>query len=358
MTRASDSGVGHPVAGSASLRQTAMARECLEAPAHVAQQLERNAGLVDSLKHSLGADPVRTLLFCARGSSDNAALFAQYAAAPRLPLLTASLPPSLGSLYGTHADLSGALFVGISQSGRSPDLLACMIAAARAGAQTLAAVNALPAPLADLADTVMPLHAGRETSVAATKSFICSLSAMLHLISAWEAASDIRQALETLPEALDAATSLDWSDVQAVLNSACNLFVLGRGPGYAIAREAALKFKETCGIHAEAVSTAEVRHGPMALIGKGFPVLMFIQDDASREDSLTLARELVERGARVMTAGDGVPGALHLPTVPAEPVIMPLIQIQAFYGMVNKLSLARGLDPDRPPFLNKVTETL
>jgi glucosamine--fructose-6-phosphate aminotransferase (isomerizing) len=180
---------------------------------------------------------------------------------------------------------------------------------------------------------------------------------MLHLISAWEAASDIAQALAALPDALDAATGLDWSDVQAVLSSAHNLFVLGRGPGYAIAREAALKFKETCGIHAEAISTAEVRHGPMALIGEGFPVLMFIQDDASSEDSFALAHELVGRGARVMTAGGRVPGALHLPTLPADPVIMPLVQIQAFYGMVNALSLARGLDPDRPPFLRKVTET-
>jgi glutamine---fructose-6-phosphate transaminase (isomerizing) len=336
---------------------TAMARECQESPLRVAQQLEANAPFVDALKQSLAADPVRALLFCARGSSDNAALFAQYVAAPRLPLLTTSLPPSLGSLYGMNADLAGTLFVGLSQSGRSPDLLACMIAAARAGARTLAAVNALPAPLADLADMVMPLQAGRETSVAATKSFVCASSAMLHLISAWDEASDIVPALDALPDALGAATDLDWSDVQAVLSSARNLFVLGRGPGYAIAREAALKFKEICGIHAEAISTAEVRHGPMALIGEGFPVLMFLQDDASSEDSLNLARELVGRGARVMTAGGRVPGALHLPTLPVDPVIMPLVQIQAFYGMVNALSLARGFDPDRPPFLRKVTET-
>jgi glucosamine--fructose-6-phosphate aminotransferase (isomerizing) len=142
------------------------------------------------------------------------------------------------------------------------------------------------------------------------------------------------------------------------LRLASDLYVLGRGLGLGVAQEAALKFKETCGLHAEAVSSAEVRHGPMALIRTGFPVMIFAQDDETRSGVESLATELAGRRADVMLAGSNVPRALILPTQPASSVLQPMLMVQSFYRMVNALSLARGLNPDRPPYLNKVTETV
>ena len=137
-----------------------------------------------------------------------------------------------------------------------------------------------------------------------------------------------------------------------------NLFVIARGFGLGVAQEAALKLKETCGLHAEAFSSAEVKHGPMALVRAGFPVLMFSQDDETRAGIELLAAEFTARGARVLLAGARAPGATTLPGVVAHPVIEPMLLIQSFYRMANDLSLARGLDPDSPPHLNKVTETV
>jgi glucosamine--fructose-6-phosphate aminotransferase (isomerizing) len=142
------------------------------------------------------------------------------------------------------------------------------------------------------------------------------------------------------------------------LKSATDLYVVGRGMGLGVAQEAALKLKETCGLHAEAVSAAELRHGPMALVRPGFPVLVFSQNDEARAGVELAASELVARKADVMIAGSRCQGALHLASEPAHPVIEPMLIAQTFYRMANSLSLARGLDPDRPPNLRKVTETV
>jgi glucosamine--fructose-6-phosphate aminotransferase (isomerizing) len=134
--------------------------------------------------------------------------------------------------------------------------------------------------------------------------------------------------------------------------------VVGRGYGLGVAQEAALKFKETCGLHAEAFSAAEVKHGPMALVGRGFPVLMLSQNDESRGGIEKLATDFVARGADVLIAGPQVTGSISLPTIAAHAVIEPLLMVQSFYRMIASLAPARGFDPDRPPHLNKVTETL
>jgi glucosamine--fructose-6-phosphate aminotransferase (isomerizing) len=133
---------------------------------------------------------------------------------------------------------------------------------------------------------------------------------------------------------------------------------VARGFGLGVAQEAALKLKETCGLHAEAFSSAEVKHGPMALVRAGFPVLMFTQSDDTRAGIEELAAEFAARGAHVLLAGANAAGAITLPSLQAHPVIEPLLAIQSFYRAANALALARGLDPDRPPHLHKVTETI
>jgi len=227
-----------------------------------------------------------------------------------------------------------------------------------AGAHIVALVNAQDSPLAQLADDLIPLCAGVERSVAATKSYIASLAAIVHLVADWARDAQLAAALQQAPEQLERAWQLDWSAAVTHLAPANNLYVVGRGLGLAIAQEAALKLKETCGLHAEAVSAAELRHGPMALVRTGFPLLIFSQNDESRTGVAQLASELATQGADVLLAGALAPGATLLPTEGAHPVIEPLLFAQSFYRMANALSLARGGDPDRPPHLHKVTETL
>jgi glucosamine--fructose-6-phosphate aminotransferase (isomerizing) len=332
--------------------------EAAEAPAVVRAQLAANAERVARLAERLRQSPPRAVVTCARGSSDHAATFARYLIETRLGLLTSSASPSVSSVYEVVPDLVGMVMIAISQSGASPDLLATVSRARDSGARIVALVNAESSPLAQLADDLIPLGAGAELSVAATKSYIASLAAIVQLVASWSRDGELAAALEDAPRQLARAFALDWSAAVTRLTAAHNLYVIGRGLGLGIAQEAALKFKETCGLHAEALSAAELRHGPMALVRAHFPLLVFTQNDESRAGVAQLAGELAAHGADVMVAGTQVAQATVLPTEAAHPAIEPLLFVQSFYRMANALSLARGRDPDRPPNLSKVTETL
>jgi glucosamine--fructose-6-phosphate aminotransferase (isomerizing) len=337
-------------------QDTRMFHEAAEAPSVVARLLAANREAAEALGAELRELNPRAVVTCARGSSDHAATYAKYLIETGVGAPTSSAALSVSSVYAVEPKLDGVLYLAISQSGRSPDLLAAVEAAKRAGALVVALVNDEASPLADLADRTLPLRAGPELSVAATKSYIATLAALAQLVAAWTQDQALTQALERLPKILTEAWALDWSPAAGRLRSAHNLYVLGRGVGFAIAQEAALKFKETCGLHAEAFSAAEVLHGPMALVKPGFPVLVFAQDDQSQASVLEMAASLEARGADVLLAGG--PGSNLLPTLAAHPSLEPIVRIQGFYRMVNALALARGYDPDRPPHLNKVTETL
>jgi glucosamine--fructose-6-phosphate aminotransferase (isomerizing) len=332
--------------------------EAAQAPAVVRAQLAANAARVARLAERLRRSPPRAVVTCARGSSDHAATFARYLIETRLGILTSSAAPSVSSVYDVSPDLAGTVVLAISQSGASPDLLSAVSRARSGGARVVALVNAESSPLAQLADDLLPLGAGPELSVAATKSYIASLAAIVQLVAAWTEDAELGAALAASPEQLARAFELDWSAAIARLTPASNLYVIGRGLGLGIAQEAALKFKETCGLHAEALSAAELRHGPMALVRAHFPLLLFTQDDESRPGVTQLASELATHGADVLVAGAEVTGTTALPSLAAHPVIEPLLLAQSFYAMANALSLARGRDPDRPPHLSKVTETV
>jgi glutamine---fructose-6-phosphate transaminase (isomerizing) len=337
---------------------TRMYLEAGQAARAVRDQLFANAEEMERLGKHLRLMGPRAVVTCARGSSDHAATFAKYLIETRLGVLTSSAAPSVSSVYDTRPDLTNSVCLAISQSGASPDLLTAVRKAREAGALVVALVNAKDSPLAALADHVVPLCAGAETSVAATKSFITSLAAIIHLVSCWADDRELSEEIRKAPQHLERAWNLDWSAAVARLQPANDLFVVGRGMGLGVAQEAALKLKETCGMHAEAVSAAELRHGPMALVRPGFPALIFSQNDEARAGIEVLAAELVARKADVMIAGSRCQGALHLASEPAHPVIEPMLIAQTFYRMANSLSLARGLDPDRPPNLRKITETV
>lgn len=335
-----------------------MFEEAAQAAAVVSTQLAANAATLAALGDRLRRSPPRAVVTCARGSSDHAATYAKYLIESYTRVLTASAAPSVSSLYAAPGDLRGVLFIAISQSGRSPDLLTATRAARASGARVVALCNTPDAPLLELADVALPLHAGAERSVAATKSYIATLAALAQLVACWSEDAALKDAVAALPAQLAKAWECDWSEVIPALREAVNLFVVARGFGLGVAQEAALKLKETCSLHAEAFSAAEVKHGPMALVRAGFPVLMFTQNDEARAGIAALAAEFAARGARVLLAGAEAPGAITLPLLDAHPATGPLLVIQSFYRVAHALALARGLDPDHPPHLRKITETL
>lgn len=335
-----------------------MFTEAAESGAVVARQRKANAAVLVRLCAQLRKQPPRAVLTLGRGSSDNAATFARYLIERQLGLLTSSVAPSVASVYEATPALAGTLLIAISQSGRSPDLLATVDAARGQGARIVAMVNDETSPLAHEADALLALSAGQERSVAATKSFIASLVAGLDLIAAWSGDAEMARQLDALPDLLDRAWALDWSAAIEPLAGARNLFVIARGHALGVAQEIALKFKETCGLHAEAISAAEVRHGPMTLIGEGFPVLILGQPDETHEGVAALAREFAGRGALVLHAGLDIAEGVSLPTLPTDPLIAPVLQVQSFYRFCEALARCRGIDPDQPPHLAKVTETL
>src|SRR5487761_2476771 len=341
----------------ATRRASRMLIEAGESPDRVRAQFARNAGLIANLGGTLRRLAPYALVTCARGSSDHAATYLRYLAETRLRLLTSSLSPSVSSVYGVHQDLHRCVFLALSQSGASPDLLAAADSGRRAGALVVALVNAEDSPLARAAHHVVPLDAGLEQSVAATKSYVATLAAALQLIAAWSEDPLLARAVESAPDRLERAWGYDWSPAVDALQAAEHLFVIGRGLGLAVAQEAALKLKETCGLHAEAFSGAELRHGPMALIARGVPALIFMQDDPTRAGLEKLAQDLLAAGVTVIVAGGEVQGALNLDGDPVDAVTAPLSLALSFYRLADALAAARGLDPDRPPFLRKITET-
>lgn len=336
---------------------TLMFAEAGEAAATVEKQIDANRAAVARIAARLRAFRPRAVLTCARGSSDHAATFAKYLIETRLVIPTASMAPSVASLYGAPSRAEGMLCLAISQSGRSPDLLAGVEAARRGGALTLALVNDDESPLAAIADEVLPLHAAPERSVAATKSFIASLTLLVALVAEWAGDTDLSDALPRLPQGLAEAWGADWSPMVARLRPVAGLYVIGRGLGLGVAQEAALKLKETCRLHAEAFSAAELRHGPMALVGPDFPLLVFRQSDETEASVDALIAEVADRGGDLLVTGEAA-GAIGLPAAPHHPVLEPILQVQSFYRAAAALALARGLDPDRPRHLSKVTETV
>ncbi|MEI9983676.1 MAG: SIS domain-containing protein [Aliidongia sp.] len=259
----------------------AMAREAAETSEAVQRQIERCAPLFKLFAAKMQELRPSVVVTCARGSSDHAAAYGKYLIETRLGLPVASIGPSVASLYKAPLQLKNALFIAVSQSGRSPDLLRLTEAAASSGAYVVCMVNDEESPLAKLADLFIPLCAGKEISVAATKSYLTAAFAFLQLVAHWQDDAALKQHVAATPGWLTQATRLDWNPALQILLKSQGLYVIGRGLGTGAAAEMALKFKETCRIHAEAFSAAEVIHGPLELAGAGFPG---DRADATRRD--------------------------------------------------------------------------
>ena len=337
--------------------------EALAAPDCVANQFASDEAEMRALAALLRERRPAFATTVARGSSDHAGNFARYLFETFLGLITASAAPSVVTAYGAELAFKGALVLAISQSGESPDILAVASEARARGATTLALVNAEGSPLASAVEGVIPMRAGAELSVAATKSFICTLAALARLTAHWSGERDLLAALEALPARLREAAAADWSAAIPVLSRASVMLVVARGRTYPVAQEAALKLKETSALHAEPFSGAELLHGPIALVGDGYPVLVFATADATQEGVRDLVTSLRSMGAHILVAASD-DSVLELATTPLSlppplhPALDPIVAVQAFYPFAARLAAARGFDPDRPRHLAKVTKTV
>ncbi|QOF74201.1 SIS domain-containing protein [Aminobacter sp. SR38] len=336
-----------------------MRREIAEIPEATARLLEGSAKeLAETGLHLKRANP-RFVTTVARGSSDHAASFLKYAIELNAGLPVASIGPSISSIYGARLKLADSACLAISQSGKSPDIVAMAEGARSGGALTIALTNTAGSPLAEASEHAIDIRAGVEKSVAATKTFVNSAVAGLAVLAHWTGDDKLLAALNALPEHFAKAVDCDWMGIAGELTEGNSLFILGRGPSFAIANEAALKFKETCAMHAESYSAAEVMHGPLALVRPGFPVLALAARDASEPSIADAADGLAERGAAIHITSSLAKKAKVLEHVATgHPLTDPLMLIASFYGFVEAFARHRGLNPDTPPNLRKVTETI
>lgn len=338
---------------------THMRREIEEIPDAAARLLDGSQKALAQAGRDIRKRDPRFIVTVARGSSDHAASFMKYAVELTAGLPVASVGPSVASIYGVRLRLAGSACLAISQSGKSPDIVAMAEEAKRGGALTVAITNTSDSPLARGADHAIDILAGAERSVAATKTFVNSAVAGLALMAHCTDDEGLLAALRQLPEHFRNAIDCDWMEMAAALDGASSLFILGRGPSVAIANEAALKLKETCAMHAEAYSAAEVMHGPLALIRSGFPVLALAARDRSEPSMAEAADSLVGKGAAVFATTALSKAATRIPFASTgHPLTDPLALVVSFYAFVEAFARHRGLNPDLPPNLRKVTETL
>ena len=332
------------------MTQSIMAQEARQAATVIADQLKHNKPVCDALAETLRILQPSMIMMVARGSSDHAGVFAKYLYEVELGIPVCAAAPSVSGIFNKQLNLKNALVIVISQSGRSPDILHQAKFARQGGAYTVALVNDESSPLASICDAVLPIRAGKEQAVAATKSYLASLSALLQLCAVWSENKALEASLADLPAAMQAVCEQPPQLKTEHLQGVQNCIVLGRAFGYAISREVALKLKEVLSIHAESFSSAEFIHGPVTLAEKPLLIIDLDIPDESQPYHHTMSDNVRQRGAN-MVKMDCANTTLHKRVV-------PLLLMQRFYLDIEQVAMEMGLDPDTPPGLNKVTETV
>ena len=335
--------------------QSAMAREIAEIPA-AAERLLAEQETFDRIAMRIRSAAPRVAVLCGRGSSGHVGVYLRYLFETRVGMLVSAAAPSVMTAYRKRPDMHGALFIVVSQSGHSPDLMVATEVARSLGALTLAIVNDEASPVAAVADLVLPIGAGHEQAVAATKTVVSSMIAGARLLATLTQDGSLLAAVLRLPVRLQQALSCDWSTWGRSLEDAPAAFVTARGYGLATAREIALKLTETLCLPALGYSAAELRHGPRAAITPDTPVLVLRQEDEAAAMVDELIRDLRESGETVFSAGGPHSG---LPWIgDDDPICDPVTMLVPAYRAIEQAARRRGLDPDNPPHLGKVTRTL
>lgn len=343
----------------ASKAVTDMRTELEAIPDAVQRLLDISDAAASKAAAAMQSRDIRLIATIARGSSDHAATYLKYAIELTAKVPVASIGPSVSSIYGITLDLEDCASLSVSQSGGSPDIEQMTRSAKSGGALTIAITNIGDSPLAKASAHTIALQAGPERSVAATKTFVTSIVAGLLLLGFWQNDEKLLNALAQLPDLAAKATVLNWDALGTRMLQEDSLLVLGRGPSLAIASEVALKFKETCQIHAEAFSSAEVLHGPVAIVGSDYPILALAARDASEQSVVSVANRLAQEGADVFATSANADRCERLPVIASgHPLTDPLLLIISFYSFIEKFSRQRGLDPDVPRNLRKVTKTV
>jgi len=334
--------------------QSAMAREIAEIPAAAKRLLARTdvfATIVERIKQ---VRP-RIVVFCGRGSSGHVGVYLRYLFEAQLGMLASAAAPSVVTAYQRPPDMHDALWIVVSQSGRSPDLVTATQAARKFGALTLAIVNDENSPAAVASEMILPIGAGAEHSVAATKTVALSMIAGAQLVAMLARDAELNDGLQRLPLRLSEALICDWSAWADCTAGAAAAFVTGRGLGLGCVREVALKVAEILRVPTLGYSAAELRHGPRASINPATPVLVLRQNDQTAPAVDDLVRELNAAGESVFTAG-GASGTL--PWIgDGHPACDPILMLVPAYRAIEVAARRRGFDPDNPPYLSKVTRT-
>ena len=335
--------------------QTAMAREIREIPTTAERLLAERDSIITVANRIRQADP-RVVVISGRGSSGNAGTLLRYLFEARAGLLVSTSAPSVMTTYGQSIDMRNAVFIVISQSGRSPDLVMGAQSARKNGALTIAIVNDLTSPLALACELALPMGAGLERSVAATKSVVLSMVTSVQLVASLTSDDELNEKIKRLPQRFSDALACDWSQWSSSLAAARAAFVIGRGFGLGPAREIGLKVTETMRLPTLSYSAAEVMHGPLACASAEIPFLVLRQNDGSSAMVDALIAELRVRKLNVFSAGDptGV-----LPWIGNDdPICDAITMLLPAYATIEQAARARGFDPDNPPNLSKVTETM
>jgi glutamine---fructose-6-phosphate transaminase (isomerizing) len=339
-----------------------MRSELGESSTVVERLLDRAVAQVEKVAVGVRARGLDLAVIAARGTSDHAALYAQYVLGARNGIVVALASPSLASLYGTPPRMGNALVMGISQSGRSPDVVAVIEASRRQGALTVAVTNEPDSELAAAADYLIELEAGRERAVAATKTYVAEIAVIAMLSAALSGDERSHVELRSVPAAIRTVLeqepaieklAADWAEEDRCV-------VLARGSNYATAREWALKLKEVAYVLADPYSTADFQHGPIALVEKGFPVLAIASSGPALPGISELLARLHADGARLLILSDtaSLDGLGDVVTLPAVPEwLSPLVAIVPAQLFAYHLARARGLDSEHPRSLSKVTLT-
>jgi glucosamine--fructose-6-phosphate aminotransferase (isomerizing) len=338
--------------------------EILEQPAVIQRLLDLEADRVADIGQSLSRQDIRYIVIAARGTSDNAARYGQYLFGALNQLTVALATPSLFSIYHRPTRLEGALVIGISQSGQSPDIVQVLEEARRQGSPTVAITNDAQSPLAAASQHVLELHAGQERSIAATKTYTAELAA-LALLSMGLSGTPVRSSpLQSIPdvikEALRAEPAARTAADKLANNDRC--VVLGRGFNYATAFEIALKMKELSYVEAEPYSSADFKHGPIAMVEPGFPAVMVIVGEAMKREMIELRNSLRDKGAALVVAGDdeAIRDAADLWLAVPSGIpewLTPLVAIVPGQLLAYHTAIARGGNPDQPRTIHKVTLT-
>ena len=340
-----------------SPRKSHLMTEIGEAPEAIRGQTGSLKAPLNELVERCRRTPPRVVVTCARGSSAHAATFGKHLIERHIGIPVAPAAPNIATVYRQRLHLQDQLCITISQSGRSDDLIEFTAMARAQGALTVSIVNEPDSPLADASEIVLPVNAGPELSIAATKSFVATLTALLRLTALWANDAALAGGLERLPDRLIAARRIDWGTGLGVLSQASNLVTIGRGPTLAIAREAALKLKEVCDLQAEPFSSAEFQHGPMALVTSRYPVMLFIPTDEGGPSLRELAADLRQKGAVILMPDMRSDFTPRSGLAPDHPDADAICLIQSFYEFAVRLAEQRGVAHEHPRHLQKVTRT-